>query len=1050
VDSLPGISYLGKEQDVYAANEAKISILGRTQVNYTLIGNVMTTSMWVSDEIKETIFRADWLEKNCCMWDFKNSTLTLRTEAGEIKIPMSERTRKPCVRRIFVRDNIEVPPRTQSNLPVKSVWMQLPMGNGNWTVEPRELQPGVMIARTLLAQSGPGVCVRVINCNNEPCRIEAGQFLAEAQRVGMLLEAIPQNAKTSIRHVQVLIDNLPEQLTQGERERATAFIKSYAHAFSSSNTDLGRNRMLPHRINTGDRSPVRQPMRRQLYAQVAEIEKNVQELLAAKLIEPTISPWSSNVLLVRKKDGTMRFCVDYRKLNERTVKDSYPLPRLDSCLESLGGNKIFSTLDLRAGYWQTELEHRDAEKTAFITRSRQYKFTVLSMGLMNAPSQFQRLMGLVLVGLLWDVCLAFLDDVIVFSRDFDQHLERLSAVLNCLAKASLKLKASKCQLFQGKVKFLDHVISAEGIATDPDKVRIVEDWPRPRNLHEVRSFLGLASYYRRFVTQFADIARPLHLLTNKGQPFVWGEAQEEAFRSLKRFLTSTPVLASPIDDAGYVLDTDASSTGLGAVLHQWQGEHLRVIGYASRVLSRAERNYSTTRRELLAVIFGFKQFRQFLFGRKFVLRVDHAALTQLRSTPEVVGQAARWLDFIGEYDFDIQHRSGAAHGNCDALSCRPEQDEAEFHCCPLQTIAETESELTPERIAQAQYGDAELKELFNAVKNESTRPSWKSVQSSSDSTRMLWAQYETLCVHQGMLCRKYLKSDGFVKYLQIIMPQNFRELSLQQLHQTGGNTATTHLGVRKTQMHVQQRAYWPGWKRYVDRFCRKCAVCQSVQHGAAPRKGRLQTYEANGPMDRLHIDLTGRHPPSRQGSVYILTAIDAFTRYLVAVPIKKKTAIVVASALIERLFLPFGTWRTIISDQGKEFCNEILDNVSSLLKIHKLRTTVYRPSASGRIEWVHRTINNLMSKMVSEGQKDWQDCLPYVVAAYNAAQHETTGYSPFYLMYGHEYRTPLDLTLNAEVENETSTGLDYSDQLREWYRQAFTSVNTGAKNETAI
>jgi hypothetical protein len=301
VDSLPGISYLGKEQDVYAANEAKISILGRTQVNYTLIGNVMTTSMWVSDEIKEIIFGADWLEQNCCMWDFKNSTLTLRTEAGEIKIPMSERTRKPCVRRIFVRDSIDVPPRTQSNLPVKSVWTQLPMGNGNWTVEPRELQPGVMLARTLLAQSGPGVCVRVINCNNEPCRIEAGQFLAEAQRVGMLLEAPPQNATTSIRHVQVLIDNLPEQLTQGERERATAFIKSYAHAFSSSNTDLGRNRMLPHRINTGDRSPVRQPMRRQPYAQVAEIEKNVQELLAAKLIEPTISPWSSNVLLVRKK-----------------------------------------------------------------------------------------------------------------------------------------------------------------------------------------------------------------------------------------------------------------------------------------------------------------------------------------------------------------------------------------------------------------------------------------------------------------------------------------------------------------------------------------------------------------------------------------------------------------------------------------------------------------------------------------------------------------------------------------------------------------------------
>jgi hypothetical protein len=1008
----------------------------------------MTSSFWVSDEIKEIIFGADWLEQNGCVWDFGKSVLMMQAASGEVRVPLLERTREPCVRRIFVRDNVEIPPKAQSNLPVKSIWTQLPLSDVAWTVEPREVQPGVMIARTLIAPSGSSVCVRVINCNSVPCQMTAGQFLSKAERVNVLPELEPHKTEVSIRHVQGLIDSLPEQLTREEKERAAAFIRSYAHAFSSSNTDLGRNRLVPHRINTGNRSPVRQPLRRQPYAHVAKIEENVQELLAAKLIEPTVSPWSSNVLLVKKKDGTMRFCVDYRKLNDRTVKDSYPLPRLDGCLESLGGNRIFSTLDLRAGYWQTELDPSDAEKTAFITRSGQYKFTVLSMGLMNAPSQFQRLMDLVLAGLLWDVCLAYLDDVIVFSRDFDQHLERLAAVLDRLVKANLKLKPSKCQLFQQEVRFLGHVISANGIATDPDKVKVVEEWPRPRNLHEVRSFLGLASYYRRFVAQFAEVARPLHLLTNKGQPFIWGDAQEEAFQSLKQRLTSAPILASPVDEAGYVLDTDASLVGLGAVLHQWQKGHLKVIGYASRVLSKAERNYSTTRRELLAVIFGFKQFRQFLLGRKFVLRVDHAALTQLRSTPDVVGQAARWLDFIGEYDFDIQHRSGAAHGNCDALSRRPERNESDIYCCPVQSTAGRGVDLTPEKIAEAQVGDVELSMLYNAVNSGAVRPSWISVQSASDDIRVLWAQYETLCVHQGMLCRKYLRADGCVKYLQIVMPVNMRELFLQQLHQTGGNMATTHLGIRKTQMHVQQRAYWPGWRSDVDRFCRKCAVCQSVQHGAAPRQGRLQTYEANGPMDRLHIDLTGPHPTSRQGSVYIFTAIDAFTRFLVAVPIKQKSAVVIATTLVEHLFLPFGTWRTIISDQGKEFCNEVLDKVASLLKVQKLRTTSYRPSANGRIERVHRTINNLMSKMVSEGQRDWQDCLPHVVAAYNAAQHETTNFSPFYLMYGREYRTPLDLVLNVEMENETSTGLDYTDQLRERYRQAFASVNSRMKTQT--
>jgi hypothetical protein len=605
VTLLPGLSYRKVEQTIYAANKARISILGRSEVEYQLGKTVMTTSFWVSDEINEIIFGADWLEQNSCLWDFKSSTLKGHTEAGEFQVSLCERVAEPCVRRVYVKESVEISPRTQLNLPVRSVWTKLPIHDVAWTVGPKEVRPGVVIARTLLATSGAGLCVRVINCTNDPYKMEAGRFLSVAERVSPLPEGAPDKTEVSFQHVQGLIDNLPEQLSREEKERAIAFIKSYAHVFSSSNTDLGRNRLLPHRINTGDRSPVRQPLRRQPYAQVAEIERNVQDMLGAKLIEPTTSPWSSNVLLVKKRDGTMRFCVDYRKLNERTVKESYPLPRLDSCLESLGGNKIFSTLDLRAGYWQTELDPNDAEKTAFITRSGQYKFTVLSMGLVNAPSQFQRLMDLVLAGLLWDVCLTYLDDVIVFSKNFDEHLERLAAVLSCLAKANLKLKASKCQLFQQEVRFLGHVISAQGIATDPDKIKVVENWPRPRNLQEVRSFLGLASYYRRYVARFADQAKALHLLTNKGQPFIWGDAQEQAFRSLKRCLISAPILASPVDDADYVLDTDASLTGLGAVLHQRQGEHLKVIGYGSRVLSKAERNYSTTRRELLAVIFGF-------------------------------------------------------------------------------------------------------------------------------------------------------------------------------------------------------------------------------------------------------------------------------------------------------------------------------------------------------------------------------------------------------------------------------------------------------------
>ena len=531
--------------------------------------------------------------------------------------------------------DVELPPYSQCDVPVRSVWTALPASTINWLVEPKFYQPGVLSARTLLAGDTANSYIRVLNYSPRACILHEGKLLGTAEMVGKeSIETVEFSSASGFEHVQGLVDDLPDELSAEQKEKATQFIRAHADVFSSSATDLGRNAFLPHRINTGDHSPVKQPLRRQPYAHLAEIERNVQEMLASKVIEPASSPWSSNVLLVRKKDGSMRFCVDYRKLNEITIKDSYPLPRIDSCLESLGNSCFFSTLDLRSGYWQTELDACDADKTAFVTRSGQYRFTVLSMGLANAPSQFQRLMDLLLVGLLWEVCLVYLDDIIVFSSTFESHLDRLASVFQRLARANLKIKASKCQLFRSQVKFLGHLISRKGIAADPEKIRVVAEWPRPTNLTQLRSFVGLSSYYRRFIPGFADLARPLHLLTQKGQPFVWTASQESAFLVLKQRLISAPVLSSPIDDGEYVLDTDASSTALGAVLHQRQSGQLHVIAYASRVLSKAEQNYNTTRRELLAVIFGFKQFRQFLLGRHFLLRIDHSASSYLRKTPE--------------------------------------------------------------------------------------------------------------------------------------------------------------------------------------------------------------------------------------------------------------------------------------------------------------------------------------------------------------------------------------------------------------------------------
>ena len=280
-------------------------------------------------------------------------------------------------------------------------------------------------------------------------------------------------------------------------------------------------------------------------------------------------------------------------------------------------------------------------------------------------------MELVLSGLSYEVCLIYLDDILVFSRTFEEHCDRLAAVFSRLEKHTLKLKAAKCHLFQRKVVFLGHVVSADGIECDPDKTAAIAEWPRPTNIQEVRTFCGLASYYRTFVPGFAGIARPLHELTRKNATFQWSDACERSFIELKRLLASPPILVAPRDEGTYVLDTDASDQALGVVLQQEQDGVLRVIAYASRALSDVERRYCITRKELLGVVYGLKKFRQHLLGRPVVVRTDHAALTHLLRTKEPIGQQGRWLDLLGEFQLTIQHRPGRVHSNSDALSCRP-------------------------------------------------------------------------------------------------------------------------------------------------------------------------------------------------------------------------------------------------------------------------------------------------------------------------------------------------------------------------------------------
>ena len=409
---------------------------------------------------------------------------------------------------------------------------------------------------------------------------------------------------------------------------------------------------IQHHINTGVSTPIRQSTRRVPLPQRNTVHQLLQEMLKRKVISPSKSPWASPIVLVKKKDGTIRFCVDYRKVNSVTIKDAYPLPRVDDTLDTLAGSVWFTTLDLKSGYWQVEVAPEDRAKTAFCTQEGLYEFNVMPFGLSNAPATFQRLMDSVLAGLQWSTCLVYLDDIIIVGRSFEEHMKNLQLVFERLKEAGLKLQPKKCHFLRHKVTFLGHIVSSEGISPDPLKTSKVREWPTPITVQETQQFLGLASYYRRFIKNFAEIAKPLYQLTEKKTSFLWTAQCEDAFLSLKNHLTSAPTLAMPDWSLPFILDTDASDTGIGAVLSQCHPDGTEhVICYASRALTKSERNYCVTRKELLAVVTFLQHFRQYLLISPFTIQTDHGALTWLQRFKEPEGQLARWLEKMQDYDY---------------------------------------------------------------------------------------------------------------------------------------------------------------------------------------------------------------------------------------------------------------------------------------------------------------------------------------------------------------------------------------------------------------
>ncbi|KMQ86489.1 krab-a domain-containing protein [Lasius niger] len=771
-----------------------------------------------------------------------------------------------------------------------------------------------------------------------------------------------------------------------------------------------------------------------------EVDKIMEEMKTERIIEESQSPWVSPAVMIKKKDGTLRFCIDYRRLNAITVKDSYPLPRIDDILDQLSGNSWFSTLDLKSGYWQVKVRPSDKEKTAFSIGKGLWQFTVMPFGLCNAPATFERLMEKVLHGIISKKCLVYLDDIIIFGKDFIEMFKNLEEVFLRLQKANLKINPKKCLLLQRNVKYLGHVVSEQGITTDPEKITAVKDWPIPHTKKQLRSFLGFCSYYRKFVRGFSSIAKPLFALTENQIKFIWNDECNSAFEKLKLMLSSSPVLSFPKGEGQFILDTDASNIGIGAVLSQIQGEKEMVIAYFSRVLSKTERNYCVTRRELLAIIDAIKFFRHYLLGRRFLIRTDHISLKWLMSFKDLEGQLARWLERLQEYDFEVQHRKGESHKNADGLSRRLCETFGCEYCAKVEGRNNSKNEkivarliLQGENLSEWQKDQEEDPNIAIIIqgKREGTRPPRSDLATRDISAQIYWTYWDALVLQNGILYKKWEAPNLKSSFLQLIVPRKRVKEILEEVHDSpsGG-----HFGVNKTLEKVRKRFYWATYKQDIENWCKSCKVCVSKKGPTGKGKSPMQIYNVGNPFERIQMDILGPLPITSSGNKYLIVIIDCFTKWVEAFPLKNIRAKTVAEIFINEFVSRHGVPLEVHTDQGKNFESKLFAELMELLGIRKTRTTPLHPQSDGQVERQHQTIINYLAKYISQNQKDWDRWIPMFLLAYRSSKHETTGMTPAELYFARDLRLPVDLlrgNLPKSKEEESSSIENFASTLRE-------------------
>ncbi|KAK1607032.1 hypothetical protein QYE76_030705 [Lolium multiflorum] len=719
-----------------------------------------------------------------------------------------------------------------------------------------------------------------------------------------------------------------------------------------------------------------------------EIEKQVKSMLESGTIVPSMSPYASPVLLILKKDGSWRFCIDYRRLNELTIKNTFPMPVIDELLDELSGATIFSKLDLRAGYHQIRMLPADEHKTAFKTHQGHYQFRVMPFGLCNAPATFQCVMNTVLSPCLRKSVLVFMDDILVYSATITEHVAHLAEVFRLLQQHKLYVKGSKCSFACKTLEYLGHIISAEGVATDPQKTEAMVNWPQPTTITELRGFLGLTGYYRKFVRNYAIIARPLtNLLKKKG--FVWTDLATSAFLALKEAMVSTPVLQLPDFQKQFVIETDACDLGIGAVLMQ---DH-HPLAFLSKPLSVSHQQLSIYEKEFLALLMAVERWRPYLQRGEFLVKTDHHSLCYLDDQNLQSPLQRKAMARLMGLNFKIIYRKGAENHAADSLS-------RVGHLMAIQTCAEIQP--------------VWMQEVVNSY---ATDP---------DAQRRLTELALSSPDDHG-----YSLQQGLIRYQGRVWLGANSALQTKLISALHASAVGGHSGVHATYQRIKRLFAWHGLKQAVTDFVRQCDVCQHAKHSNQHPQGLLQPLPAPaGAWQDITVDFIEGLPMS-EGANTILVVVDRFTKYAHFLPLKHPfTSQQVARLFVDSVVKLHGMPHSIVSDRDRIFTSHFWRLLFSKLGTKLKFTTAYHPQTDGQSERVNQSLEMYLRCSIQENPKQWRAWLPSAELWYNSSFHSSIGCSPFKALYGHEPNLGAMPTKNPDTtENVSDMVTDRAAQL---------------------